>query len=183
MTFKSNQRHADHYTGKSEPENVTHVMTGAPLPGLVRKQGGLDCRHVDLCIHFAFSLWLKCQESTLYLSAKFQRHLIAIGSGNTGGRLHRGRKLKAHPHMSRQVRLRPRQQGPRHPGHRLARTSIDHQHRDLHGTGAEPVQGLLAGLMVRGRGCEVAKRWLVAPIPRDPRNRGQGCVSPDHWGE
>jgi hypothetical protein len=29
----------------------------------------------------------------------------------------------------------------------MARPSIDHQHRDLHGLGAKPVQGLLAELM------------------------------------
>jgi hypothetical protein len=33
---------------------------------------------------------------------------------------------------------------PRDPG--LVRTSVDHQHRRLHGAGAEPVQGLLARL-------------------------------------
>jgi integrase len=45
------------------------------------------------------------------------------------------------------LRLRPRQQEARHPGNPgLARPSIDHEHCGLHGLGAEPVQGLLAGL-------------------------------------
>jgi putative transposase len=40
-----------------------------------------------------------------------------------------------------------REQGTRHPGHpRVARSSINHQNRGLHGLGAEPVQGFLAGL-------------------------------------
>jgi hypothetical protein len=45
------------------------------------------------------------------------------------------------------LRLRPRQQGARYPGDPgLARPSVDHQHRRLHGACAEPVQGLSAGL-------------------------------------
>jgi hypothetical protein len=53
-------------------------------------------------------------------------------------------------HAAPRLRLRPRQQGPRHPGDpRLARTSVDHQHGGLHGAGAEQIQGLLAGLSAR----------------------------------
>jgi hypothetical protein len=50
-------------------------------------------------------------------------------------------------HAPARLRIRPRQQGARHPGDPgLARTSLDHQHRRLHGVGAEPVQGFLARL-------------------------------------
>jgi hypothetical protein len=57
-----------------------------------------------------------------------------------------GLKLKAHPHMAApRLRLRPRQQMPRHPSDPgLARASFDHQHGGLHGASAEPVQGFLA---------------------------------------
>jgi hypothetical protein len=45
------------------------------------------------------------------------------------------------------LRLRPCQQGPRHPGYSgLARPSVDHQHGGLHRVGAEQVQGLLSGM-------------------------------------
>jgi hypothetical protein len=47
-----------------------------------------------------------------------------------------------HPDACRGAAGRAR---PRHPGYSgLARASADHQHRRLHGAGAEPVQGLLA---------------------------------------
>jgi hypothetical protein len=53
-----------------------------------------------------------------------------------------GQELKARPHMTPAcLRLCSRQQEPRHPGHAgMARPSIDHQHRGLHGAGAELVQ-------------------------------------------
>jgi hypothetical protein len=42
------------------------------------------------------------------------------------------------------LRLRPRQQGTRHPGDPgMARESVDHRYGGLHGLGTEPVQGLL----------------------------------------
>jgi integrase len=51
-----------------------------------------------------------------------------------------GLELKASAHAPSRLRLRARQQGPRHPGDPgLARPSIDHEHRGLHGLGAEPV--------------------------------------------
>jgi hypothetical protein len=56
------------------------------------------------------------------------------------------------------LRLRPRQQGARHPGDPgMARAPVDHQHRCLHGPGAEPVQGLLA----------------VSPLMIHPRRAGR----------
>jgi DNA-binding XRE family transcriptional regulator len=55
---------------------------------------------------------------------------------------------KAARSYAARLRLRARQQGPRHSGDPgMARASIDHHHRDLHGAGAEPVQGFLAGLI------------------------------------
>jgi hypothetical protein len=58
----------------------------------------------------------------------------------------------------------PRQQGARHPGDPgLARSSVDHQHRRLHGAGAEPVQGLLAGL--KGRPGRAKRGWGKAKGP------------------
>jgi hypothetical protein len=59
-----------------------------------------------------------------------------------------GLEIKAHPNMLRQrLRLRPRQRGARHPGDPgVARASVDHQHRRLHGAGAEQIQGFLAGV-------------------------------------
>jgi integrase len=52
-----------------------------------------------------------------------------------------GLELKAHPaHAASRLRLRPGQQGARHPSDPgLARPSVDHQHRGLHGAGAEQV--------------------------------------------
>jgi hypothetical protein len=51
------------------------------------------------------------------------------------------------------------QQEPRHPGDPgLARASIDHQHRGLHGAGAEPVQGLLERLISKGGGGRMDKK-------------------------
>jgi Phage integrase family len=54
-----------------------------------------------------------------------------------------GLELKAHPHNAApRLRLRPRQQRPRHPADPgMAWTSNDRRHRRLHGAGAEPVQG------------------------------------------
>ena len=47
----------------------------------------------------------------------------------------RPRTEGASAHAPARVRLRPRQQGPRHPGHPgVARPSLDHQHRGLHRT-------------------------------------------------
>ena len=78
-------------------------------------------------------------------------------------------------HAAPRPRLRPRQQGPRHASDSgVARLSVDHQHGRLHGLGAEPVQGLLAGLMRRagprlpkiaGFGCESSRVWRVADLP------------------
>jgi hypothetical protein len=60
-----------------------------------------------------------------------------------------GMELKAHPHMLRHAcgyALANKGHDTRgHPG--LARPSVDHEHRGLHRLGAEPLQGLLAGLM------------------------------------
>jgi hypothetical protein len=37
--------------------------------------------------------------------------------------------------------------------------SVDHQHRGLHGAGAEPVQGLLAGMTPPGVGCRFQRTF------------------------
>jgi hypothetical protein len=50
---KSNHHQANHFTGKSDPENVTHVVTSNTLSGLVRRQDGGDWRFVNQLIHFA----------------------------------------------------------------------------------------------------------------------------------
>ena len=69
-------------------------------------------------------------------------------------------------------RLRARQPGPRHPGNPgMAGAQFDHQHRHLHGAGAEPLQGLLARLAsvarqgVRGRPsrCSFARNHPARP--------------------
>ena len=39
----------------------------------------------------------------------------------------------------------------------MARPSVDHQHRHLHGAGAKPVQGLLAGLIAKAKAAGVYK--------------------------
>jgi integrase len=56
-----------------------------------------------------------------------------------------GLELKAHPHMLRHAcgyALANKGHDARYPG--LARAPLDHQYRDLYGTGAESVQGFLA---------------------------------------
>jgi integrase len=60
-----------------------------------------------------------------------------------------GLELKAHPHMLRHAcGYALANKGHEHPGDSgLARPSVDHQHCRLQGAGAEPVQGLLAGLI------------------------------------
>jgi site-specific recombinase XerC len=98
-----------------------------------------------------------------------------------------GLELKAHPHNAApRLRLRPRQQGPRHPcDPGMARPSVDHEHRGLHGLGAQPVQGLLAGLMRRvGRaGCwamavaeDRARCAAILSITVGPPGRGLAAV-------
>jgi hypothetical protein len=52
-------------------------------------------------------------------------------------------ELKAHPHL----RLYARQQGARYEGDpRVVGASVDHIDGGLHGPGAEPIQGFLAGV-------------------------------------
>jgi integrase len=68
-----------------------------------------------------------------------------------------GLELKAHPHMLRHAcgyALANKGHDSGNPG--LARPSLDHEHCDLHGLGAKPVQGLLAGLM---------QVWQCPPAP------------------
>jgi hypothetical protein len=63
-----------------------------------------------------------------------------------------GLELKAHPHMLRHAcGYALANKGQRHAGYSgMARASVEHQHRGLHGAGPEPVQGLLAGLINAG---------------------------------
>jgi hypothetical protein len=76
-----------------------------------------------------------------------------------------GLEIKAHPHMQRHACGYARKQGPRHSGHPgLARASVDHQHRGLHGAGAEQVQGLLAGVSGgrRGSPTDLESYWITS---------------------
>jgi hypothetical protein len=58
-----------------------------------------------------------------------------------------GLELKAPPHMLRHACGDASPTRTRRPGDpRMARPSVDHQHRGLHGAGAEQVQGLLERL-------------------------------------
>jgi hypothetical protein len=90
-------------------------------------------------------------------------------------RARRGRRRSgdqgAPAHAAPRLRLRPRQQGPRHPGDPgLARPPVYHQHCCLHGSGAEQVQGLLAGLIdapaVDGAGSDCCLRLRMASRSR-----------------
>jgi hypothetical protein len=66
-------------------------------------------------------------------------------------------EFKTHPHML--------QQGARHLSNPvMARPSVDHRHRRLHGAGAESVQGLLAGLLR-----SVGRRFAFG-LPSSPNN-------------
>jgi hypothetical protein len=75
-----------------------------------------------------------------------------------------GLELEAHPHMLRHACG----YALANKGHDtraiqgMARPSVDHQQRRLHGAGAEPVQGLLAGLIRR----DAAAGGLLRPAAR-----------------
>src|SRR5262249_21066845 len=47
----SNRHDANHCTGKSEPENVAHVVTSHPLSGLIRWQDGGNWRLINQRVH------------------------------------------------------------------------------------------------------------------------------------
>jgi hypothetical protein len=56
----------------------------------------------------------------------------------------------------------------------LARPPVDHQHRCLHGAGAEPVQGLLAGLKTIGvvRNTSCSERFSDSAVVHCKRIEG-----------